>query len=176
VDWWSIGVMLFEMVVGYPPFFSDDPQTTCQKILHWKKTFQIPSDANLSQGCIDLIRRLIADPTERLGINGVQEIKAHPFFFGVDWKKIRIKASPYVPQINSDIDTENFEKFQEEDAWYIPEGKRVRKKANFHGYSFKRDTERERSPILMAIEDLENMKPIKPPQKMKMSQSPTEIP
>ena len=68
------------MLVGYPPFFSDDPSMTCQKILHWKKTFSIPLEANLSSAATDLIKRLIADQYERLGINGVEEIKAHPFF------------------------------------------------------------------------------------------------
>jgi serine/threonine kinase 38 len=82
----------------------------------------------LSQPCIDLIRRLIADPTERLGINGVQEIKAHPFFFGVDWKRIREKPTPYTPEIKSQLDTDNFEAFQEEDPWYIPEGKKRSRK------------------------------------------------
>jgi serine/threonine kinase 38 len=68
------------MLVGYPPFFSDDPSMTCQKILHWKKIFAIPADVNLSVAAADLIKRLIADQSERLGINGVEEIKAHPFF------------------------------------------------------------------------------------------------
>jgi len=45
VDWWSVGVILFEMLVGYPPFFSDDSSITCQKILHWKKTLVIPPEA-----------------------------------------------------------------------------------------------------------------------------------
>jgi serine/threonine kinase 38 len=48
VDWWSVGVILFEMLVGYPPFFSDDSSITCQKILHWKKTLVIPPEAHLS--------------------------------------------------------------------------------------------------------------------------------
>jgi len=48
VDWWSIGVIMFEMMVGYPPFFSDEPSITCQKILNWRKTFVIPDDAHLS--------------------------------------------------------------------------------------------------------------------------------
>ena len=44
VDWWSIGVMFFEMVVGYPPFFSEEPSDTCKKIVKWKQYFQIPDD------------------------------------------------------------------------------------------------------------------------------------
>ena len=63
VDWWSLGVILFEMLVGYPAFSSEDPSLTCQKIIHWRKTFHIPSEANLSPAAIDIIRRLIADPS-----------------------------------------------------------------------------------------------------------------
>jgi len=99
VDWWSLGVILFEMLVGYPPFFSEDPSLTCQKILHWKKTFSIPPEANLSPAAIDLLKKLIADPNERLGVNGVEEIKMHPFFAGVDWRRIRDKKSPNVPEV-----------------------------------------------------------------------------
>jgi serine/threonine kinase 38 len=56
-------------------------------------------DANLSPAAADLIRRLIADHNERLGINGVGEIKVHPFFIGVDWKRIREKKAPYIPDV-----------------------------------------------------------------------------
>ena len=99
-DWWSLGVILFEMLVGYPPFFSEEPSLTCQKILHWKKTFLVPHEAKLSYVAIDLIRKFIAEPNERLGVNGVEEIKAHPFFAGIDWKRIREKPAPYVPEVN----------------------------------------------------------------------------
>lgn len=85
VDWWSIGVILFEMLVGYPPFFSDEPSVTCQKILHWKKTFVIPTEANLSPAATDILKRMISDADDRLGKNGAEEIKAHPFFQGCDW-------------------------------------------------------------------------------------------
>ena len=87
------------MLVGYPPFYADDPSGTCQKILNWSKFLIIPAEANLSHAAIDLIRRMVTDPSERLGINGVEEIKAHPFFFGIDWKKIRDKKAPNIPMV-----------------------------------------------------------------------------
>lgn len=95
VDWWSVGVILFEMLVGYPPFFSDEPSVTCQKILHWKRTFAIPAEANLSPHATDILNKLIADPEVRLGRNGADEIKAHPFFDGFDWESVRNQIAPY---------------------------------------------------------------------------------
>jgi len=99
VDWWSVGVILFEMLVGYPPFFSDDPSITCQKIIHWKKTLMIPGDANLTPAATDLIKRLICDSDHRLGSKGVQEIKSHPFFEGMQWDKLRNQPSPFIPDV-----------------------------------------------------------------------------
>lgn len=80
MDWWSIGVILFEMLVGYPPFYADEPSVTCQKILHWKRTFQIPDEAKLSKNAKDLLLKMVTDADKRLGRNGADEIKAHPFF------------------------------------------------------------------------------------------------
>jgi serine/threonine kinase 38 len=85
------------MLVGYPPFFSDEPSITCQKILHWRKTFVIPPEANLSPAATDILKKLIADPEIRLGRNGADEIKAHPFFEGLDWNGLRAQKAPYVP-------------------------------------------------------------------------------
>ena len=89
VDWWSCGAILFEMLVGYPPFFSDEPSVTCQKILHWRKTLSIPDDAKLSPEAKDILKRLLCDVNNRLGTGGIHEIKNHPFFKGLDWEKIR---------------------------------------------------------------------------------------
>ena len=97
VDWWSVGCILFEMLVGYPPFFSDEPSITCQKIMHWKKTFSIPPEARLSPASTDILKRLICDADTRLGRNGVDEIKAHPFFAKTEWDKMRGSTAPYIP-------------------------------------------------------------------------------
>lgn len=155
VDWWSLGVILFEMLVGYPPFFSEDPSLTCQKILNWRKTFVIPPEANLSPASIDLLRRLISDPNERLGVNGVEEIKAHPFFAGIDWKRIRDKKAYFIPELKSNTDTTYFDTFEEEEPWITEESlktKKVRKDANFIGYTFKRGDE-QHSQLLKALLD-----------------------
>ena len=88
-------MILFEMLVGYPPFFADEPSITCQKILNWKKTFQIPKEANLSKEATDLLLKMIADADVRLGRNGAHEIKKHPFFDGFDWTNLRQRKAPY---------------------------------------------------------------------------------
>ena len=67
----------------------------------------------MSPAATDLITRLMTDANNRLGVNGVNEIKAHPFFTGIDWKKLREKGSPYTPEVKSEIDTRNFDKFEE---------------------------------------------------------------
>ena len=59
----------------------------------------IPHEAKISYAACDFIKKLIADPHERLGVNGIEEIKAHPFFMGVDWKRIRDKIAPFVPDV-----------------------------------------------------------------------------
>ena len=135
------------MLVGYPPFFSDDPKITCQKILHWKKTLVIPPEANLSPAATDIIKRLMCEPEKRLGVNGIEEIKNHPFFEGMNWNTIRNKKAPYIPNLKTDYDCQNFDKFDEEDPFYPVEEKKAGKfkprkyDLQFYGYTFKKDIE-----------------------------------
>jgi len=104
--------MLFEMLVGYPPFFSENPAIICQKIINWKTYFEIPKEANLSKEAKNLINRLICSPNERLGVNGISEIKAHPFFYGINWKSRNSNKAAWVPELISPEDTQYFDKFE----------------------------------------------------------------
>lgn len=111
------------MLVGYPPFFSDDPSITCQKILHWRKTLNIPPEANLSPAATDILKRLMCDADNRLGSHGgVDEIKGHPFFEGLDWKTLRNAKAPYIADLTSDDDCRRFDKFEEEEPFYVTSG------------------------------------------------------
>lgn len=98
-DWWSMGVILYECVVGNPPFCADEPMQTCRKIINWRQTLFFPPEARaeLSPQCIDFIRRLLCNAENRLGSTSVQEIKQHPWFHGIDWDNLRSMQSPYVP-------------------------------------------------------------------------------
>jgi serine/threonine kinase 38 len=111
------------MLVGYPPFFSENPSETCQKIVNWKKYFTIPLDANLSLEADNLIRRFVTLPECRLGINGADEIKKHPFFRGINWENLKKTKASFIPELNSEWDTRYFDTFEETDPFYPPEKK-----------------------------------------------------
>ncbi len=87
------------MLIGYPPFFSDNPTDTCKTILNWKNHLTIPPESKISKDAVDLIKRLINDPDKRLGINGVDEIKIHPFFKKIDWNNINLVKPPFIPEV-----------------------------------------------------------------------------
>ena len=162
VDWWSLGVIFFEMVVGYPPFYADEPKVTCNKIMNWKKTFRVPKDANLSPAAVDLIYKLVCDKDARLGSNGSEEIKSHPFFACVDWNGIRSAQAPWVPELDSDTDTRHFDKFEETEDFYPPVPTKIHKKGkkdgHFVGFTYKREKS-QRTSLVFALEHLESTNP-----------------
>lgn len=113
-DWWSVGVIMFEMLVGYPPFCSETAQETYRKIINWPDTLKFPEECTISSEAKDLILKLCCDQNHRLGKSGAKEIKAHPFFKGIDWDKIRSQKPPIEPQLSSPTDTRYFDEFQPE--------------------------------------------------------------
>lgn len=119
VDWWALGILVFEMLAGYPPFFDDNPFGIYEKILAGKFAFP----ANIDPNAKDLIKRLlVTDRTKRLGnLKGSSDdVKKHKWFRGVDWDVLlnRQVLAPIIPSIRHPGDTSNFEIYpevQEED-------------------------------------------------------------
>lgn len=140
-DWWSLGTIMFECLCGYPPFCSENAHDTYRKILAWRETLQIPDDIHLSPEAEDMIFQLITAPEKRLGRNGAQEIKDHPFFAGVDWSTIRQIDAPFVPHLSSVTDTSYFPTEDYQDVPDVPVGADTdvgAKDLAFLGYTFRR--------------------------------------
>ena len=141
IDWWSVGIIFFEMLVGYAPFCSKETSEVCFKVLNWKDYLKIPKKVKLSEEAKDLIFKMINNSDERLGKKGPEEIKKHPFFKGVDWDNIRNSKAPFVPELKNEYDTKYFEKFEEIEAFYPNKTKNKfkRKDAEYLGYDFNKD-------------------------------------
>ncbi|KAK6161257.1 hypothetical protein DH2020_004638 [Rehmannia glutinosa] len=112
---WSLGAIMYEMLVGYPPFYSDEPMSTCRKIVNWRTHLKFPEEAKISPEAKDLICKLLCNVERRLGTRGADEIKAHPWFKGIEWDKLYQMKAAFIPEVNDELDTQNFEKFDESD-------------------------------------------------------------
>lgn len=115
VDWWALGVLVYEMAAGYPPFFADQPIQIYEKIVSGKVRF--PS--HFSSELKDLLRNLLqVDLTKRFGNlkNGVNDIRNHKWFSSIDWFAIyQKKEKPLMkPKVSSAGDTRHFEPFEED--------------------------------------------------------------
>ncbi|KAH6768452.1 AGC cGMP-dependent and protein kinase kinase family protein [Perilla frutescens var. hirtella] len=143
-DWWSLGAIMYEMLVGYPPFYSDEPMSTCRKIVNWRTHLKFPEEAKLSLEAKDLICKLLCNVDQRLGTRGADEIKAHPWFKGIEWNKLYHMTAAFIPEVNGELDTQNFEKFEESDN-QVPSAAKSgpwrkmlsSKDVNFMGYTYK---------------------------------------
>ncbi|XP_073137128.1 probable serine/threonine protein kinase IRE4 isoform X2 [Henckelia pumila] len=107
-DWWSVGIILFEFITGIPPFTADHPEIIFDNILNRKIPWpSVPTEMSFeAQDLID--RLLLHDPNLRLGAKGASEVKAHPFFSGVDWNNLALQKAAFVPQPDSIDDTSYF--------------------------------------------------------------------
>ncbi|EXB25607.1 putative serine/threonine-protein kinase [Morus notabilis] len=107
-DWWSVGVILFELLVGIPPFNAEHPQTIFDNILNRNIPWpQVPEE--MSPEAHDLIDRLLTeDPNQRLGAGGASEVKRHVFFKDINWDTLARQKAAFVPMSDGPLDTSYF--------------------------------------------------------------------
>ncbi|XP_060038256.1 microtubule-associated serine/threonine-protein kinase 3 isoform X3 [Erinaceus europaeus] len=109
VDWWAMGVILYEFLVGCVPFFGDTPeelfgQVVSDEIMWPEGEEALPGDAQ------DLITKLLRQsPLDRLGTGGTHEVKQHPFFWSLDWAGLLRHKAEFVPQLEAEDDTSYFD-------------------------------------------------------------------
>ncbi|KAN0082655.1 Protein kinase-like domain containing protein [Tylopilus felleus] len=109
VDWWTLGVLLYEMMTGLPPFYDENVNTMYQRILMDPLIFPHDISGEAKSVMTGLLQR---DPTRRLGANGGEEIKRHPFFAKyIDWNLLlQKKIQPaFKPSVESVLDVANFD-------------------------------------------------------------------
>uniref|UniRef100_A0A8C3K401 non-specific serine/threonine protein kinase n=1 Tax=Calidris pygmaea TaxID=425635 RepID=A0A8C3K401_9CHAR len=109
VDWWAMGIILYEFLVGCVPFFGDTPEELFGQVISdeimWPEGDEaLPADAQ------DLITRLLRQsPLERLGTGGAHEVKHHSFFLHLDWNGLLRQKAEFIPQLESEDDTSYFD-------------------------------------------------------------------
>lgn len=114
VDWWSLGVLIYEMTSGYPPFYSSDPMKLYEKVL----TGQFKTPDVMTPSCKSLVKSMLeVDPTKRVGSlkAGVYDIKAHKWFQEINWNSMlhQKMVPPYIPVCRNEGDGANFPDFDD---------------------------------------------------------------
>ena len=121
VDWWALGILIYEMTAGFPPFYDENPYAIYEKILSGRIEFGKPFNPLIK----DLIKKLLqADITKRYGCKrlGAEEVKSHRWFKGVSWEAVygREIPPPWTPKLTNPSDTHFFDQYPESTEPTVP--------------------------------------------------------
>lgn len=110
VDWWSMGIILYEFLIGCVPFFGDTPEELFAHTVNDDIEWPDEEDWPVQPEAKDIITALLhQSPRERLGTGGSHEVKDHPYFFGVNWHTLLRQKAEFVPQLTNEEDTSYFD-------------------------------------------------------------------
>ena len=104
---------MYEMLVGYPPFCSETPRETYDKIMNWRESFVFPLEVPINEAASTTILRFCDEMGKRVG--GLEDVQALPWFRGVDWEHIRDRPAAINLNVKSIDDTSNFDDFPDVD-------------------------------------------------------------
>jgi len=139
-DWWSLGVIMFEMLIGYPPFCSETPQETYNKIMNWRRTLEFPPEVPISRTAKKTIQRLCEGADKR--VKDIKDIKKLNWFSNVDWDHIRERPAAIPVTVRAIDDTSNFDEFPDVELKFRSPGGKTDsaqyKDWMFMNYTFKR--------------------------------------
>ncbi|XP_063171473.1 citron Rho-interacting kinase isoform X3 [Candoia aspera] len=105
-DWWSLGVVAYEMIYGKSPFTEGTSTKTFNNIMNFQRFLKFPENVKVSNEFLDLLQSLLCGQKERLDYEG---LCCHPFFSNVDWNAIHDSLPPFVPTVKCEDDTSNFD-------------------------------------------------------------------
>lgn len=140
-DWWSLGIIAYEMVYGNPPFTGPSVAVTYSKIMSYKESLTFPNDIYGSLSMKSLIKGLLTDIETRFGY---EDLIKHAFFKGVTWLSLKNEQPPYIPTISGVDDTSNFDEFDPEEPTSFGSANNLTKKTfsgkdlPFIGFTFTR--------------------------------------
>ncbi|MGH0185997.1 UNVERIFIED_CONTAM: hypothetical protein FKN15_025824 [Acipenser sinensis] len=142
VDWWSLGILMFELLTGASPFTLEGEKNSQAEVSRRILRCDPPFPPEMPPLARDLVRKLLVrDPRKRLGsgVRGAEDIKGHPFFKSLNWSDLISKKipAPFKPQIHSELDVSNFaEEFTGMEPTYSPASTPPSTDRLFQGYSY----------------------------------------
>jgi serine/threonine-protein kinase RIM15 len=115
VDWWALGCMVYEFLVGFTPFYGESCEDIFENILNyrveWPPTTEEEPEGGISPQALDFVKALLTiDPEKRLGAGGAKEVKSHPWFADINWDTLLHQEALFVPKFEDINDTSYFDR------------------------------------------------------------------